>query len=287
MFEGFDVSMIDTGEATICVCHGGSGPPLLLLHGHPQTHVMWHHIAPRLARDFTVVAPDLRGYGDSSKPPTTPDHEPYSKRAIARDHVEVMRQLGFDHFLVAGHDRGAYGAYRLALDHPARVDRLAVLDIVPAGEAWRRAGHRFMLSWWHWAFLAQPAPLAERLLTPDPEAYYFRGDRSKFAPEALAAYLRAVHDPATIHAMCEDYRANATYDFKLDEADRAAGLRIACPMLVLWGRRSDLEELYGDPLAVWRDWVDDARGRGIDCGHYLAEEAPDGTYAELHAFFTA
>jgi len=285
MFEGFELSTIDTEEARIRVCHGGSGPPLLLLHGHPQTHVMWHMVAPRLAQDFTVVAPDLRGYGDSSKPPTTADHEPYSKRAVARDHVAVMRQLGFERFRVAGHDRGAYGAYRLALDHPRSVDRLAVLDIVPAGEAWRRADARFMLKWWHWAFLAQPAPLAEQLLAPNPEAYYFRHNRHVFAPEALAAYLRAVHDPDTIHAMCEDYRANATYDRRLDDADRAAGRKIECPVLVLWARRDDLEELYGDPLAVWRDWAGDVRGRGLDCGHYIAEEAPEETYAELHAFF--
>jgi haloacetate dehalogenase len=287
MFEGFELSFIDTGEARICVRHGGSGPPVLLLHGHPQTHVMWHNIAPRLARDFTVVAPDLRGYGASSKPPTAPDHEPYSKRAVARDHVAVMRRLGFERFCVAGHDRGAYGAYRLALDHPQRVARLAVLDIVPAGEAWRRADARFMLKWWHWAFLAQPAPLAERLLTPDPEAYYFRRNRQLFEPEALAAYLRAIHDPDTIHAMCEDYRANATIDRRLDDADRAAGRTIECPVLVLWARRDDLEELYGDPLAIWRVWAADVRGRGLDCGHYIAEEAPDEAYTELHAFFVA
>lgn len=285
MFDGFQRSMIDTGETAICARHGGSGPPLLLLHGHPQTHAMWHLVAPRLARHFTVVAPDLRGYGDSGKPPTTDDHEPYSKRAMARDHVAVMRHFGCDRFLVAGHDRGAYSAYRLALDHPACVERLAVLDIVPCGEAWHRVDARFMQKWWHWAFLAQPAPLPERLLGADPDAYYFHGNRDKFAPEALAAYLRAVHDPATIHAMCEDYRANASYDRYLDNADRAAHRKIACPLLVLWGRRDDLETLYGDPLALWHGWADDVRGRGIDCGHYLAEEAPDEVTAELLAFF--
>lgn len=287
MFEGFELSFVDTADARICVRHGGSGPPVLLLHGHPQTHVMWHHVAPRLARDFTVVAPDLRGYGDSIGPPSTPDHEPYSKRAVARDHVAVMRHFGFERFGVAGHDRGAYGAYRLALDHPACVDRLAVLDIVPAGEAWRRADARFMLKWWHWAFLAQPAPLAEQLLAADPEAFYFRHNRQVFEPDALAAYLRAVHDPDTIHAMCEDYRANATYDRRLDDADRAAGRTIECPVLVLWALRDDLPELYGDPLAIWREWADAVHGRGLDCGHYLAEEAPDETYADLHAFFSA
>ena len=246
---------------------------------------MWHKIAPRLSEEFTVIAPDLRGYGDSSKPITTPDHEPYSKRAVARDHVAVMRYFGFEHFFVAGHDRGAYGAYRLALDHPERVDRLAILDIIPAGEAWCRADQRFMRKWWHWAFLAQPAPLPESLLTPNPEAYYFRKGRERFDPEALAEYLRSVHDPETIHAMCEDYRANATYDRLLDETDRAAGRKIRCPVLVLWGRQDDLEELYGDPLTVWRDWADDVRGRGLNCGHYLAEEAPDETSTELRDFF--
>jgi haloacetate dehalogenase len=285
MFEGFESLTIDTGEARIFVRYGGNGPPLLLLHGHPQTHVMWHRVAPELARDFTVVAPDLRGYGDSSKPPTTPNHEPYSKRAVARDHVAVMQYLGFEHFFVAGHDRGAYGAYRLALDHPQRVDRLAVLDIIPAGEAWRRANDRFMLAWWHWAFLAQPAPLAETFLTANPEAYYFRHNRERFAPEALSAYLRAVHDPDTVHAMCEDYRANATYDRSLDEADRLAGRKIACPVLVLWARRADLEDLHGNPLDIWREWADEVQGQGIDSGHYMAEEAPDETYAALYEFF--
>lgn len=285
MFRGFTLSTLETGEASIRVRHGGSGPPLLLLHGHPQTHVIWHEVAPRLAEDFTVVCADLRGYGDSSKPPTTADHEPYSKRAMARDMVAVMRQLGFERFSVAGHDRGGYCAYRLALDHPDRVERLAVLDIVPAGEAWRRANATFMLKWWHWAFMAQPAPLAERLLSADPDAYYFRSGREKFAPEALKEYLRAVHDPETRHAMCEDYRANATYDRAADEADMQAGRRIGCPVLILWGEQDDLEELYGDPLAIWRGWADDVRGRGLACGHHLPEEAPDETYSALHAFF--
>jgi haloacetate dehalogenase len=287
VFEGFDSMKIDTGEARIHVRYGGTGPPLLLLHGHPQTHVMWHKVAPHLIHDFTVVAPDLRGYGDSSKPLTTPNHEPYSKRAVARDHIAVMHRLGFEHFFVAGHDRGAYSAYRLALDHPKRVDRLAILDIIPAGEAWRRADYRFMLAWWHWAFLAQPAPLAENLLMPNPEAFYFRRNRDIFAPEALAAYLRAIHDPDTIHAMCEDYRANATYDFELDEADRLAGRKIQCPILVLWARRDGLEEIYDDPLAIWREWADDVQGQGLDCGHFLAEEEPEATVAALRTFFLA
>ena len=285
MFEGFALDRIDTGEAVLRVRHGGSGPPILLLHGHPQTHVMWHRIAPRLAEEFSVVAPDLRGYGESSKPATTPDHEPYSKRAMARDAVALMGALGFERFSVAGHDRGARVAYRLALDHRERVERVAVLDVIPTGETWSRADRRFMLGWWHWAFLAQPAPLPETLIGADPDAYYFRGDRSRFDPDALAEYLRCASDPVTIHAMCEDYRAGATYDFELDRADRAAGRRIDCPVLVLWGRRNDLGDLFGDPLAIWREWADDVRGRPLDCGHYLAEEAPAETYDELRRFF--
>jgi haloacetate dehalogenase len=283
MFEGFTRTTIETGETTIRVCHGGSGPPLLLLHGHPQTHAMWHLVAPRLAQDFTVVAPDLRGYGDSGKPPTTPDHAPYAKRAMARDHVAVMHQLGFERFAVAGHDRGGRCAYRLALDHPERVRQLAVLDIVPTSEALRRADMAFALTYWHWFFLAQPADLPERLIQADPDAFYLRRGGHLFAPEALAEYRRCFHDPATIHAMCEDYRAGATIDFALDEADRGTR-RLTCPVLVLWGRRGQLESAY-DVLAVWRDWADDVRGRALDCGHYLPEEAPDETYAELYRFF--
>jgi haloacetate dehalogenase len=285
VFERFTLERIETEEVVLRVRHGGSGPPLLLLHGHPQTHVMWHLVAPRLAEQFTVIAPDLRGYGESSKPATTADHEPYSKRAMARDAVALMRRLGFERFSVAGHDRGARVAYRLALDHPERVERIAVLDVIPTGETWSRADRRFMLAWWHWAFLAQPAPLPETLIAADPEAYYFGGDRSRFHPEALADYLRCAREPETIHAMCEDYRAGATYDFDLDEADRAERRRISCPVLVLWGRGNDLEDLFGDPLAIWRDWADDVRGRPLDCGHYLAEEAPTETYAELRQFF--
>ncbi len=284
MFEGFERTRIETGEAVIHVRHGGDGPPLLLLHGHPQTHAMWHRVAPRLARDFTVVVTDLRGYGQSSKPPSAPGHEPYSKRAMARDQVAVMERLGFETFSLAGHDRGGRCAYRLALDHPARVRALAVLDIVPTSEAWRRADMEFGLVNYHWFFLAQPFDLPERLIAWDPDAYYFREPGEFFAPEALADYRRSVHDPETIHAICEDYRAGATVDFALDEEDRKRGRRIACPVLALWAGREELERWY-DVLAIWREWADDVRGRALDCGHFLAEEAPDETYAELAAFF--
>ncbi|MFN2591193.1 MAG: alpha/beta fold hydrolase [Actinomycetota bacterium] len=282
MFEGFELSTIETPEAAIRVRVGGSGPPVLLLHGHPETHVMWHLVGPRLADRFTVVAADLRGYGDSSKPPTTRDHEPYSKRAMARDMVGVMAALGFGRFAVAGHDRGARCAYRMALDHPDRVAKLAVLDIVPTAEMWRRMDRDLAFANWHWLFLAQPDPLPERLLACDPDAYYFRSGRDRFHLEALAAYLRAVHDPATIHAMCEDYRAGATFDRELDEADAAAGKRIRCPVLVLWSRHEELDRW--DPVALWRGWADDVRGRAFDCGHHLPEEAPEETSAELLSF---
>ena len=284
MFEAFNLSMIDTGEAVLRVRHGGSGPPLLLLHGHPQTHVMWHKVAPRLARDFTVIAPDLRGYGESSKPPTSANHEPYSKRAMARDQIALMRKLGFDQFFVAGHDRGGRCAYRLALDYPDQIRKLAVLDIIPTGETWRRANMDFGLGYWHWFFLAQPFPLPESLIGANPDNYYFRMGRERFDPVALEDYLRCVHNPETIHAMCEDYRAAATFDYELDEADRGTR-RIQCPVLVLWSKRGQLEKWY-DVLSIWRDWADDVHGRAIDCGHYLAEEGPDETYAELSAFFT-
>jgi haloacetate dehalogenase len=285
MFEDFELSFVDAGEATIRVRRGGSGPPLLLLHGHPQTHVMWHRVAPRLAREFTVVAMDLRGYGDSSKPETTPDHEPYSKRAMARDAVAVMRQFGFERFDVAGHDRGGRVAYRLALDHPERVRKLATLDILPTGEHFRRADMKFGLGYWHWFFLAQPYPLPEKMIGADPD-WFFAGRPNRgnvHAPEALDDYLRCYRNPATIHAACEDYRAGASYDFALDEADRGRK-KIAAPLLALWAGRGEVGKWY-DVLSVWRDWADDVRGGPIDSGHFMAEEAPDATYEALRSFF--
>jgi len=283
MFEGFELENIHTGEATLRVRHGGSGPPLLVLHGHPQTHVMWHKIAPRLAEDFTVICPDLRGYGGSSKPPTTPDHEPYSKRAMARDMVALMRGFGFEEFSLVGHDRGGRVAYRLALDHPQHVQRLAVLDIVPTAEMWRKADKEFGLTDWHWFFLAQPYPFPERIIRQSPENFYFP-NRGKFDPEALEDYLRAVRNPATVHAMCEDYRAGATFDHALDEADRGHRY-ICCLLLVLWAGKDELGRWFDVP-EVWRGWADDVQGQAVDSGHFLAEEAPDETYGALQAFLT-
>jgi haloacetate dehalogenase len=284
MFEGFKLDRVDTGEASITVRHGGSGPPLLLLHGHPQTHVMWHLVAPRLAREFTVVAMDLRGYGDSSKPQTTPDHEPYSKRAMARDCVAVMQWLGFKRFHTVGHDRGARVAYRLALDHAERVSKVALLDIVPTVEHLRRADMRFALGYWHWFFLAQPYPLPERLIGADPDWFFHNrpGRRSVFTKEAEQEYLRCYRNPQTLHAICEDYRAAVTYDFAVDEADRGRR-KIAAPVLVLWATRGQLPAWY-DVLEVWSAWADDLRGGPIDSGHFISEEAPEETYRALRSF---
>ena len=286
-FAGFELSRRTVGEVSLRFRVGGSGPPLLLLHGYPQTHAMWGPVAAGLAADFTVVAPDLRGYGGSSAPPTVPGHETYGKRAMAADGVALMQQLGFDRFDVAGHDRGGRVAYRMALDSPDAVRRLTVLDVVPTAEVWARADARFALGYWHWAFLAQPAPLPETLIGSDPERFFFTSGFGRaiagFRPEAVADYTRAVRDPAVVHAMCEDYRAGATCDRELDEADRAAGRRITAPVQVLWAGRGALADWY-DPLEVWRGWADDVTGSALDCGHFLAEELPADTLAALLGF---
>jgi len=285
MFEGFALERIDVGEAVLRVRHGGSGPPLLLLHGHPRTHVTWHRAAPLLASRHTVVCPDLRGYGESSKPPTTPDHEPYAKRAMARDCVALMRALGHERFAVAGHDRGSYVAFRTAMDHPRVVRALAVLDSIPIGEALARADARFAAAWWHWFFLGQTSKPAERVISADPDAWYQAGPEV-MGEEAFADYRRAIHDPDTVHAMCEDYRAGLGIDREHDDADRAAGRRVRCPTLVAWSLHDDLEELWGDPVAIWREWADDVRGATIDSGHHMAEEAPEQLAAVLADFFS-
>src|SRR5512132_3953991 len=242
MFEGFRLERVDVGEAVLRVRHGGAGPPVLLLHGHPRTHATWHRVAPLLARSHTVVCPDLRGYGQSSKPPTTPDHRPYSKRAMAGDCLALMAALGHERFAVAGHDRGAYVALRTALDHPAAVDHLAVLDAVPIGEALARADADFAASWWHWFFFAQTAKPAERFISADPEAWY-TATAEHMGAEAYQDYRRAIGDPDTVRAMMEDYRAGLGIDRQHDEADRAAGRRIGCPLLYLWAKRDDMEDL--------------------------------------------
>jgi haloacetate dehalogenase len=289
MFSGFESSHVDVGETTIFIQRKGHGPPLLLLHGFPQTHAMWHRVAPALTEEFTVVCADLRGYGASGKPASRPDHSPYAKRALALDLVKTMQAQGLGRFCVAGHDRGGRVAYRLALDHPDRVRRLAVLDLIPTGEAFRRADMRFALGFWPWSLLSQPAPLPERLLAADPALLIdyvldtWGRSPEAFPPEVRAAYARAL-TPAAIHAICEEFRAAATLDFEHDEADRVARRRITCPVLALWSRSGPVDTWY-DALAIWRAWADDVRGRPIDGGHFLPEEAPDETVAELLTFF--
>jgi len=284
MFEGFTLERIDVGDAVLRVRHGGSGPPVLLLHGHPRTHVTWHRVAPLLAGRFTVVCPDLRGYGQSSKPATTPDHTPYAKRTMAADCIALMRALGHGRFCVAGHDRGSYVAQRLAMDHPGAVRRLCLMEGVPIAEALARCDTRFATRWYHWFFFGQTDKPAERFINADPDAWY-TATAEQMGAEAYADYHQAIHDPDTVHAMMEDYRAGLGVDRRHDEADRAAGRRIGCPLLFLWAKRDDLEDLYGDPVAIWRDWADDVRGQSIDCGHHIAEEAPAELAALLSAFF--
>jgi haloacetate dehalogenase len=283
VFEGFALERVDVGEAVLRVRHGGSGPPVLLLHGHPRTSATWHRVAPLLAADLTVVCPDLRGYGQSAGPPTTEDHAPYSKHAMARDAVALMRTLGHDRFAVVGHDRGSYVAFRTALDSPASVTALGVLDSVPIGDALARADARFAAAWWHWFFLGQTEKPAERVINADPEAWY-GGDADAMGAEAYADFRAAIHDPAVVHAMCEDYRAGLGPDRAADEADRAAGRRIGCPTLVLWSRHDDLQSLYGDVLGIWRAWAADVRGGEIDSGHHMAEEAPEQLAGALRDF---
>jgi haloacetate dehalogenase len=296
MLDGFETAEVETGETRIFVRWSGAGSPLLLLHGFPQTHLMWRGVAPLLARRFTVVCADLRGYGRSGCPASTPDHAPYAKRAMARDMVVVMERLGFSRFAVAGHDRGGRVAYRLALDHPGRVERLAVLDILPTGTVWERADAQFALAYWPWSLLAQPAPLPERLIAAVPEAVVdaalagWGSPATVFGPEVRAAYVEALRDPVHVHALCEEYRAAATLDRVHDDADRTSRRRIACPLLALWSGLGPLSSWYaeaGGPLALWRAWGDDVQGHALQAGHFFPEEAPQETAEALDRFFHA
>ena len=276
----------------IRVAQGGNpaGPPLLLLHGHPQTHAIWHRVAPRLAQRFRLVATDLRGYGDSAKPAGLPDHSNYSKRTMAQDQVEVMRALGFERFLLCAHDRGARVAHRLCLDHPGAVEKAVFLDIAPTLAMYEQTTMEFARSYWHWFFLIQPQPLPEHLLEADPE-FYVRRVMSRtprglemFDPAALAEYLRTARLPGTLHAVCEDYRASAGIDLEHDRADRAAGRKVKCELRVFWGANGVIGRCF-DPLALWRAYADRFEGRALPCGHYIAEEAPDLLLQELLDFF--
>jgi haloacetate dehalogenase len=287
LFPGFEREQIQVGGARINLVRGGAGPALLLLHGYPQTHCIWHRIAPRLAEKYTVVAADLRGYGDSSKPAGLLDHGNYSKRAMALDQVEVMQALGWNEFHLVGHDRGGRVAHRLALDHPQSVKKLAVLDICPTRSMYGRTDRAFAKAYFHWFFLIQPAPFPETLIGADPEFFikYQMGRRhgglQVFAAEAMAEYVRCFSDPATIHASCEDYRAAESIDLEHDAADAAR--KLSCPVLALWGRHGVIEQQF-DCLADWRAVAREVRGKALDCGHYLPEERPGEVAHELASF---
>jgi haloacetate dehalogenase len=293
--DGFAPSHIDTGEVSIFVRTRGTGPPLLLLHGFPQTHLMWRDVAPRLARTFTVVSADLRGYGDSGCPPSTADHAPYSKRVMAKDMAVVMEKLGFPKFSVAGHDRGARVAYRLALDHPERVHRVAVLDVVPTADVWARADSRFAMSFWPWSLLAQPEPMPEKMVMAAADAIVddalsnWGSPTGAVAPDIRDAYVTALRDPGHAHAICEEYRAGATIDVTHDQQDIATNRRIRCPLLALWSAGGAVDRWYeeeGGPLALWRRWAGDVRGRRMQGGHFFPEVHPEQTGDELQGFFT-
>jgi haloacetate dehalogenase len=294
MFEDFEAGEVTVEETTIFVRRAGDGPPLLLLHGFPQTHVMWHAVAPLLAQRFTTVCADLRGYGRSGCPASQADHAPYSKRAMGRDMVALMHRLGFDRFALVGHDRGGRVAYRTALDHPARISALAVLDIVPTEEVWSRADARLALGFWPWSLLAQPKPLPERLLQATPEAVVddalsgWGSPAAAFPADARAAYVDALRDPAHAHAICEEYRAAAAIDREHDRFDLENDRQIACPTLVLWSRRGALDLWYageGGPLSLWRKWCLDVTGRPLNAGHFFPEELPQETASLLTDFF--
>ncbi len=292
MFDRFDEFDIAADGTSVHGRRGGSGPPVLLLHGIPETHLMWHRVAPQLAERYTVVATDLRGYGDSGKPPTTADHEPYSMRAIGGDQLEVMRQLGYSRFSVAGHDRGARCAYRLALDHPDAVLRLAVMDVVPVGDAYDRAGQKckdFSLLYWQWSFLAAPEPVPEQFIDASPATLVdfmlssWSEVKDAFPAEVRGEYVEKLTHPDTVHAVCEEFRASATLDYQQDEADRG-NRKISCPVLFLWSQRGAVAKLYDDPLAIWQEWADDVRGGPVPAGHFIPEEAPEETARQLLNF---
>jgi len=290
-FDGFTLADVAVPGGKIRVRHGGSGPPLLLLHGNPQTHAMWNRVAPALAERFSVIAPDLRGYGGSFKPEATADHAPYAKREMAKDLIAVMKHFGHDRFKVGSHDRGARVAHRLALDFPDAVEKLAVLDIVPTLEHFERTDMAFALGYYHWFWFAQPHPIPESVISAAPDVW-FHGHTARspkpaglYHPDALADYLHHARQPDTIRGMCEDYRAAATIDLVHDRASRAAGQKVQCPMLVLWGQNGKIGEWY-EPLALWRGYcASDVVGGPVNAGHYIAEEAPEETLDWFGRFF--
>jgi haloacetate dehalogenase len=292
-FDGFKLEHITVRDGSLRVRHGGSGPPLLLIHGNPQTHAMWHFVAPRLAKHFTVVCPDLRGYGGSFKPPASADHAAYAKTEMARDMVELMAHLGHKTFFLGAHDRGARVSHRLLLDHPERVAKAALLDIVPTIEHFERADMKFAMGYYHWFWFAQPHPFPENIISAAPDAW-FRAHTTRepkppdfFHPDAMADYLKHVRMPDMIQGMCEDYRAAATIDLVHDRASRAAGQKIACPLLVLWGSKAKIGAWY-DAMALWNAYsTGPLTGSPVSSGHYLAEEAPDEVFDHFMRFFAA
>jgi haloacetate dehalogenase len=292
-FPGFRAQRVSTDEGVeIHTLVGGNGPPLLLLHGHPQTHVIWHRVAAPLAERFTVVLADLRGYGDSSKPAGTADHGNYSKRTMARDMLRVMQAHGHERFAVLAHDRGARVAHRLAADHGQAVQRVVLLDIAPTLAMYSQTTEAFARAYWHWFFLIQRAPMPERLLEADPGAYVRdlmgvrHGSLDAFDPRALDEYTRCLQQPGAAHALCEDYRAAATIDLEHDRADREKGLKLAMPLMVLWGAKGVVQRCF-DPLAEWQKVAADVRGQAVDCGHYIPEEAPEQLLSIALPFLTA
>jgi haloacetate dehalogenase len=292
MLDGFVARTVDAGGGNIFCRLGGTGPPVLLLHGFPETHLMWRDVAPLLARHFTVVAADLPGYGASECPQPAADHSPSSKRAMAETLTGMMSQLGFSRFAIIGHDRGGRVAYRLALDRPDCVRAIAVLDIIPIADAWALADARLTLSFWPWSLLAQPAPLPERLIAACPEAVIADADQwgssgAAFPEDVRAAYARQLGDPDRLHAICEEFRAAATIDREHDEADQRERRRLACPVLVLWDRAGAIGRWYeerGGPLAIWRRWAGQVSGEGVAGGHFFPEEFPQATAERLGAF---
>ena len=291
LFPGFATKTIKTYSAEIFTRIGGEGPPLLMLHGYPQTHVMWHKVVPKLSKYFTCVLTDLRGYGSSSIPEDTPDHYSYSKRAMAIDSIELMSALGYETFSILSHDRGARVAYRLVLDNPNKVTKLVLLDIVPTYEVWNRLTPALALKTFHWTFMAQSSPWPENMIGTDPIAWLdnkikeWSGsqDLRNFHEDALSHYREFFRNPKRMHATCEDYRAGATYDLYADEQDKKNGNKMTCPTLVLWGT-SGIPSNSSSPIGIWKDWATDLQGKAISCGHFLAEENPQSTLEEILPF---
>ncbi len=289
MLNNFQKLTITTSEVKINLIRGGKGYPILLLHGYPQTHVMWHKIAPQLAENFTVIIPDLRGYGDSDKPAGIANHYNYSKRVLAQDQIEVMTQLGYEEFYLVGHDRGGRVAHRLTLDYPNKVKKLALLDIAPTYQMYTETDQEFATAYYHWFFLIQPFPFPETLINHNSDFFLIHclqswsKNKSPFSSEAMEEYLRCFRDPQTVHGTCEDYRASATIDLEHDRKDMDK--KIECPLLILWGNKGVIEKKY-DVIESWKKRAINVQGQALNCGHFLPEESPEKTYQYIHDFFS-